>query len=170
MDTVCIVWLIGSTPRFWFVYRKLCFAKPGLLSKAESPKPVNPYEYQPMASSSGQDSATLDMLIFVCLASKPNEEVQVTSLRVRFISESEGLDFGPPDREIKSMGPATKECDYEIGIQKYQNYKYWMWSGESFENSTVWTDKISELRFTLNVVRRECKHFNSCKRKHKFPS
>jgi hypothetical protein len=105
---------------------------------------------------SGSEPTTLDMLVFVCLSSKANEEVQVTSLRVRFISESDGLDFGPADREVKPMGPATKECDYEFGITKYQNYKYWMWSGESFENSSVWTEKISELRFTMTIVRREC--------------
>jgi len=135
---------------------KLCFAKPNVLSKAESPKPINPYEYTPMASSSS-DPQMLDIFIFVCLSPQANEEVNVTNFRVRFISASDGLDYSPSEREVKPMGPATKECDYEFGIRKYQNYKYWSWSGDTYENSSIWTDKVTELRFTMNIIRREYK-------------
>jgi hypothetical protein len=130
---------------------KLCFAKPGQMSKPESPKPVNPYEYQPMQPIS-PDPSTLDVVIFVSLNTKNYEDVNVTSLKIRFVDENDDYCFGSAEREMKSMGPATKECEYEFGIYKFVNYKYWMWSADTFENMSVWTNKISHLRITMNVI------------------
>jgi len=135
---------------------KLCFAKPGQVSKPESPKPVNPYEYQPMVPVS-PDPSTMDIVVFVSLTPKNFEEVNISGLKLKFVDEVDDFSFGSAERDMKPMGTATKECEYEFGIYKYCNYKYWMWSADTFENISVWTDKITQLRITMNVLRREFK-------------
>ena len=85
-------------------------------------------------------------------------EILMSNLKVRFLTDNnDPYSFGGSEKELKAMGTPSRDCEQDFGIYNHQNYRHWVWAADSFENINAWNDKVTELRFTMTIIKRECK-------------